>query len=195
MDKNNDVAICWNDVIIKCFWSCFVSLAKFSYLAKFHVNIITASRVMKMFSDKGLTRNPEIGNTHIWVLPNIWRLAQIRDTKVSADGSSEMLLNAAKCKGYSFYHFCVIKGKPTGGREGVEGEIAHPSWFGLSNLNIGYLLVVTFNGNLFNLILRLTVLISTFLVALHYHQFIKLQLEHKTMFQLLQMLMLDLQQY
>ena len=25
-----------------------------------------------------------------------------------------MLLNAAKCQGYSFYHFLVIKGKPTG---------------------------------------------------------------------------------
>ena len=24
-----------------------------------------------------------------------------------------MLLNAAKCQGYSFYHFWVIKGKPT----------------------------------------------------------------------------------
>ena len=26
-----------------------------------------------------------------------------------------MLLNAAKCQGYSFYCFWVIKGKPTGG--------------------------------------------------------------------------------
>ena len=25
-----------------------------------------------------------------------------------------MLLNAVKCLGYSFYHFSVIKGKPTG---------------------------------------------------------------------------------
>ena len=25
-----------------------------------------------------------------------------------------MLLNAAKCPGYSFYHFWVIKGKPQG---------------------------------------------------------------------------------
>ena len=27
-----------------------------------------------------------------------------------------MLLNPAKCQGYSFYHFWVIKGKPTGGK-------------------------------------------------------------------------------
>ena len=26
-----------------------------------------------------------------------------------------MQLNAAKCQGYSFYHFWSIKGKPTGG--------------------------------------------------------------------------------
>ena len=29
-----------------------------------------------------------------------------------------MLLNAAKCQGYSFYVFWVIKGKPTGRRGG-----------------------------------------------------------------------------
>ena len=39
-----------------------------------------------------------------------------------------MLLNAAKCQGYSFYRFWVIKGKPTGGnypptqRVGVNGN-------------------------------------------------------------------------
>ena len=27
-----------------------------------------------------------------------------------------MLLNSAKCQGYSFYRFWVIKGKPTGGK-------------------------------------------------------------------------------
>ena len=29
-----------------------------------------------------------------------------------------MLLNAAKCQGYSFYSFWVIKGKPAGGGGG-----------------------------------------------------------------------------
>ena len=29
-----------------------------------------------------------------------------------------MLLNAAKCQGYNFYCFWVIKGKPTNGGEG-----------------------------------------------------------------------------
>ena len=65
--------------------------------------------------DKGLTRNPEIGNTPVWVLPNIWRLEQAMDTKFGTKVSDRMLLNAAKFQGYSFYRFSVIKGKPTGG--------------------------------------------------------------------------------
>ena len=45
------------------FWSFFVSLAKFSYWSKFHVDIIADAGAMKVFFYKGLTRNPEIGNT------------------------------------------------------------------------------------------------------------------------------------
>ena len=37
-----------------------LSLVKFSYLPKFHVNIITGSGVMTIYFDKGLTRNPKI---------------------------------------------------------------------------------------------------------------------------------------
>ena len=60
-------------------------------------------------------RNLKIGNTPIWVLLNIWRLGQIRDTKFGTNVFNEMLLNAAKYQGYSFYCFWVFKGKPTGG--------------------------------------------------------------------------------
>ena len=41
-----------------------------------------------------MTRNPEIGNTPAWVLPHIWRLGQVRDTKFGRDVSNKMLLNA-----------------------------------------------------------------------------------------------------
>ena len=35
-----------------------------------------------------------------------------------------MLLNAAKCQGYSFYRFWVINGKPTGGwGEGTQSRV------------------------------------------------------------------------
>ena len=80
------------------FWRCFVSLVKFSYWSKFHVNIITGSGVMTIFFYKGLTRNLEIGNTPVWVLPNIWRLGQVRDIKFDMNLFNEKLLNAAKCQ-------------------------------------------------------------------------------------------------
>ena len=53
------------------------------------------------------------------VFPNIWRLGWVRDTKFGTSVSNEMLLNAAKCKVYSFYGFWVIMGKLTcaGGNE------------------------------------------------------------------------------
>ena len=59
------------------FWSYFVSLVKFSYCSKFHVNIITGSGIMTIFFYKGLSRNPEIGNTSVWVLRNIWRWGKL----------------------------------------------------------------------------------------------------------------------
>ena len=68
-----------------------------------------------IFFYKRLTRILEIGNTTVWVLPNIRRLGWVRDTKFGRNVSNEMLLNAAECQGYSFYRFWVIKEKPTGG--------------------------------------------------------------------------------
>ena len=55
----------------------FLSLVKLSYWFKFYVNIITGSGVMTIFFYKGLTKNPEIGNTFAWVLPNIWRVDEL----------------------------------------------------------------------------------------------------------------------
>ena len=98
-----------------------VSFVKFSYWPQFHINIITGSRVITIFY-KGLTRNQKIGNTPVWVLP-VWRLGRVMDVKLGTNISDKMLLNAAKCQGFSFYQFWVDKGKPTGG--GGEGIISH----------------------------------------------------------------------
>ena len=87
---------------------CFVSPAKFSYWSKFHVNIITGSGVMKISFIRDWS---EIGNTPVWVLPNIWRLGRVRNTEITEFGtnvSNKMLLNAAKYQGYTFYLFWVI---------------------------------------------------------------------------------------
>ena len=99
-----------------------ISFVKFSYWPQFHVKIITGSRVKIIFY-KGLTRNQKIGNTTVWVLP-VWRLGRVMDVKLGTNISDKMLLNAAKCQGFSFYQFWVDKGKPTGG--GGEGIISHP---------------------------------------------------------------------
>ena len=103
--NDNDVTIFRHDVNVKFFWRCFVSLVKFSYWSKFHVNIITGSGIMTIFFHKGLTRNPEIGNIPVWILANIWRLGQFMNTKFDTNVSNRMLLNAAKFQGYSFYRF------------------------------------------------------------------------------------------
>ena len=65
--NNTDVTIFRRDVIVKLFWRCFVSLVKFSYWSKFHINIITGSGVMTIFFYKGVTRHSEIRNTPVWV--------------------------------------------------------------------------------------------------------------------------------
>ena len=95
------------------FLNVFASLGKFSYWSKFHVDIIIGSGVMTSFIYKRLTRNPESGRNPVWVLSIIWSLGWVRDTRFS---TNKMLFSAAKCQGYMFYHFWVIKGKPTGGK-------------------------------------------------------------------------------
>ena len=128
--NDNDVTVFRHDVT-SFFWRCFVSLVKFSYLSKFHVNIITSSGIMTIFFYKGLTRNPEIGNTPVWVLPNIWRLGRVMVTKFGTNVSDKILLNAAKSQGYSFYRSWVIKGKQTG-RGGAIKLPCPPPRLGLS---------------------------------------------------------------
>ena len=96
------------------FWRCRVFFGKFSHWSKYHFNIITYSGIMTVFVNKGLNGNPEIGSTPIWVLPNIWRLAKVRDPKFGTIVSNKRLLNAANYHSYSCCCFCfwVIKGKP-----------------------------------------------------------------------------------
>ena len=86
--NDNDVTIFRHDVIVKFFWVCFVS----------HVNIITGSGIMTILFYKRLTRNPEIGNTPVWVLLNICRWGRVMDTKFGTNVSNRISLNAATCQ-------------------------------------------------------------------------------------------------
>ena len=55
---------------LSIFWCCCVSLEKFSYWSKCHVNIIPGSRVSTTFVYKGLTKN----EIPVCIFPNIWGL-------------------------------------------------------------------------------------------------------------------------
>ena len=107
--------ICQQDFVFNFFKVAVLYLSRLVTGSSFHVNIITGSRIMTIFVYEGMTRNPEIRNTPVWVLPNIWRLSWVSDTKCGTNVSNEQLLNAKKCQSYSFYRFCVIKGTPTRG--------------------------------------------------------------------------------
>ena len=132
--NGNDITIFWHDVIFKFFWRCFVSLVKFSYWPEFHVNVITGFGLMTISFYKGLTRNPEIGNTPVSVLSNNWKLGRARNAKFGTKVSNKMVLNAAKCQGYSFYRVGVIKVKPIGGGGlGVKFPLP-PSRLGLTSI-------------------------------------------------------------
>ena len=117
--NDSDVTVSRHDVVVN-FFCCFVFLVKFSFWSKFHVSIITGSGVMTISFYMWLTRNLEIGNTHVWVLPNIWRLGRVRDTKFSTDVSNKTLLKSENVKVsmfkyilllyiYFLVHFCILK--------------------------------------------------------------------------------------
>ena len=89
LKNSNDVTIHRHELIVKAFWRFHVSFVKLSYCFKFHVNIIT----------------DEIRNTPVWVLPNIWRLGWVKDTKFRINFSDGVLLNYPKREGYSLYFF------------------------------------------------------------------------------------------
>ena len=70
------------------FWCCFVLPVKFSYWSKLHVDMIASSSVMTIFIYMGLTRNTR-------VLPNIWRLRQVRDTRFNTN--KNVTVSLIKC--------------------------------------------------------------------------------------------------
>ena len=68
------VTIFWNDVIAKLFWRSFVSLVKFSYWSKFHVNISTGSGIMTIFfiRDWPEIRKSEIPPSEFFPMSGDW---------------------------------------------------------------------------------------------------------------------------
>ena len=102
--NNDDVIICRHDVTVKFFWLYHVFFfVKFSYNLSF-MSIWFFVLELWYFSF----------DTSVRVLPNIWRLGQVRNTRFGVNIPNENVLNAAKCLVYCFYRFWFIKGKLTG---------------------------------------------------------------------------------
>ena len=83
----------------------------------FHVSISSLLLELNKFN------NLEIENTLAWVLPNIWRLWGVGNTKFGTNASNKMLKNAAKCQGYNFHRFTAADLL----RETQEEELKSPS--------------------------------------------------------------------
>ena len=115
-ESDNDVTIFRQDVIFRFFWCCFVSRVTFRYWSNFHVNIITGSGIMTIFFYKGLTRNPEIGNTAVWVLPNIWRLGRVMDTKFGTKSVIECYWMQQNSRVPAFTVFELLRENQLGGK-------------------------------------------------------------------------------
>ena len=87
----------------------FFCPVKFSYCSLFRINIVIGSGVIRICFYKGLTKNPEIGYTHASAFPDIWRLAQVMNTKFGANVLNKMLVNAANYQGYRFYRLLLLR--------------------------------------------------------------------------------------
>ena len=92
-------------------------------LLKLHVNIITGSGIMTIFFYKGLTRNPEIGNSPVWILLYVWRLGRVREIKFVTNVTNKMLLNAARVTAFTIFE--LLKENQQGRRGG--GKITTPA--------------------------------------------------------------------
>ena len=61
-------------------------------------------------------RNMEIRKKTVWILPNIWGLAQVMIPNLARMSLVEYYWKLQNARGYRIYRFWVIKAKSTGGR-------------------------------------------------------------------------------
>ena len=96
--NDNDDNICWYNVIVKWFW-CYC--VYFSSLATGPSLTSISLLAPYLWQFSFIKHRPEIWKSELQ------RLRQVKDKKFVTNVSNEMLLNAAKCQGYSFYRFYV----------------------------------------------------------------------------------------
>ena len=97
------------------FWRFFVSLMEFSYWFRF---MSISSLVLELWQFSFIGDWPEIRNSEIppsefCLISGDW--GKLRILNFLRISTNKMLLNAAKCQGYSLYRFWVLEEKPTVG--------------------------------------------------------------------------------
>ena len=78
-----------------------------------------ALELCQFFFYKGLIRNREIGNTHIWVLQNIWRLGRVKGTKFGTNVSLKKcywMLQSARFTAFTVFELLKENQEGGGGR-------------------------------------------------------------------------------
>ena len=78
---------------------------------------------MTIFFYKGLSRNPKIGNTLLWVLLNIFRLGQVKHTKFGTNISNKILLNTSiSLFVFAYSKITLVSWKTGKEKESVQSE-------------------------------------------------------------------------
>ena len=117
MGKNdNDIIICWHEVIVRYYVLSYFFLIKFGYWSMFHVNIITSSVAETIFVYKGFDQK-----TRNWKYPyrSFRQCLETGESSVTKFGMNVWnwkLPNTTKCQVYSFNCFWIIRTKPVGGQ-------------------------------------------------------------------------------
>ena len=120
----NDITIFWHDFIVIFLmfphFSCQVQLLCSSFMSiSLLILVLWKFSFIKGWPEIRLSETPLSGFCSILGQDrDVWILGQDRDVKLGPNNSNKLLLNAAKCQGYSFYRFWVIKGKPAGKESG-----------------------------------------------------------------------------
>ena len=110
----NDIIIWRHEAIFKFFKVVVFLLSSLVSDASFMSVSLLVLELWQFLFIRDLAKKPQIKNTPVWILCNIWRLGWVRDIKFGMSVSITKLLNAAKFQIYIQYCFWVIKGKPTG---------------------------------------------------------------------------------
>ena len=93
--NDNDIIVCQHDLIVNfffdVFWRCCI------FLVEFHSGPSVIPNHYWFWSYHNF------GNVSSEFCSISWDLGRVRDTRFGTNVSNEMLLNTAKCQGYSFY--------------------------------------------------------------------------------------------